>query len=189
MQKVAGGADGFLKGGIEAMRLRACVAIVLALVLSACGGRPAAPVGFVNQTRHSNAELQSLWQQAQQNVSQQIDLNPLEQERNNAAPNIVAGDKRAFSVSPHQLIVSSQADVSAAELYATTGTMRSDPTGLISCPTPCNVSYAPAYSLYTQPATRYAASWEFASNNFDVLVEYEFENQILNALGYDTRWR
>ena len=189
MQVSTSRADSSPKGGTEAMRLRSRIAFVLALVLSACGGRPAVPVGFINHTRHSDAELQSLWRQAQQNVSQQIDLNPLEQEMKNTPPNIVAGDARAWNVSPHQLMVSSQPDISAADLYATTGTMRSDPTGLISCPAPCNVTYAPAYSLYTQPATRYAASWEFSSNNFDVLMEYEFENQILNALGYDTRWR
>jgi hypothetical protein len=191
MQIATSCADSFRRGGTAAMRWRSRIAIVLALILSACGGRPAStqPIGFINQTKHSNADLQSLWQQAQQNLLQQIDLNPLEQEMNNAAPHIVPGDPRASSVSPHQLIVSSQPDISAAEFYATTGTMRPDPTGLISCPAPCNVTYAPAYSLYAQPATRYAASWEFSGNNFDVLVEYEFENQILNALGYDTRWR
>lgn len=184
-------ADGFMKGGTEAMRLGTRVAIVLALILSGCGGRVTPPVGFgfINQTKHSSAELQSLWQQAQQKLSQQIDLNPLEQEMNNAAPHILPGDARVWNISPHQLVVSSQPDISAAELYATTGTARTDPTGLISCPQPCNVTYAPAYSLYAQPATRYAASWEFSGNNFDVLVEYEFENQILNALGYDVRWR
>lgn len=189
MQNTNSFADGFLKARTEAMILRYRVAIVLVLILSACGGRPTPPIGFINRTRHSDAELQSLWQQAQQRISLQIDLNPLEQEMNNAAPRIVPGDRRALSVSPHQLVVSSQPDISAAELYATTGTTRSDPTGLISCPAPCNVTYAPAYSLYVQPTTRYAASWEFSSNNFDVLVEYEFENQILNALGYDVRWR
>jgi hypothetical protein len=116
-------------------------------------------------------------------------LNPLEQELNNAAPQIVSGDARVWTVSPHQLVVSSQADVSSMALYAATGMSRPDPTGLISCPQPCNVNYAPAYSLYNQPATRYAASWESSNNNFDVLGEYEFENQILNTLGYDTRWR
>ena len=191
MQVATSLADSFRKGGTAAMRWRSRIAIMLALILSACGGRPPSvqPVGFINQTRHSNAQLQSLWQQAQQSVSQQIDLNPLEQEMNSAAPSILAGDARAWSISPHQLVVSSQPDISAAELYATTGTMRPDPTGLISCPAPCNVTYAPAYSLYAQPATRYAASWEFSSNNFDVLVEYEFENQILRALGYDVKWR
>ena len=54
---------------------------------------------------------------------------------------------------------------------------------------PCNVSYAAAYSLYAQNVSRYAVSWEFAGNNFDALVQYEFENHILQALGYEMRWR
>jgi len=99
------------------------------------------------------------------------------------------GDARVWTVSPRQLAVSSQADISAATFYAATGTVRPDPTGLITCPQPCNVNYAPAYSLYRQATIRYAASWEFSGNNFDVLVEYEFENQILNALRYDLKWR
>jgi len=152
--------------------------------------RPTGTAGRIYQSdKHSDAELQSLWRQAQQNLSLQIDLNPLQQGDEQRPPHIVQGDTRALSVSPHQLVVSARPDISAAELYATTGTMRPDPTGLISCPAPSNVTYAPAYSPYAQPATRYAASWEFSSNNFDVLVEYEFENQILNVLGYDTRWR
>jgi hypothetical protein len=51
------------------------------------------------------------------------------------------------------------------------------------------VNYAPAYSEYAQPVSRYAASWESSESNFDFLVQYEFENQILHALGYDLRWR
>jgi hypothetical protein len=51
------------------------------------------------------------------------------------------------------------------------------------------VHYAPAYSLYTQPVSRYAASWESSENNFNFLVQYEFENQILKVLGYDVQWR
>jgi len=189
MQSTAARADGFLKSGIEAMRLQSRVAVLLTLVLAGCGGRATPAAGFINQTRHSDSELQSLWQAAQQNLSQQIDLNPLEQEMNNAAPHILPGDARVWTVSPRQLAVSSQADISAATFYAATGTVRPDPTGLITCPQPCNVNYAPAYSLYRQATTRYAASWEFSGNNFDVLVEYEFENQILNALGYDLKWR
>ena len=64
-----------------------------------------------------------------------------------------------------------------------------NPTGLIACPQPCNVSYAAAYSLYSQNVSRYAASWEFVGNNFDALVQYEFENHILQGLGYDMTWR
>ena len=165
--------------------LRALVLTIL--LLEGCGGSN--PARFINQTRHSDAEWWALWKAAQQNLSQQIDLNPLERSLNGAPAQILPGDARVWNVSPRQLAVSSQADVSATTLYAATGMSRSDPTGLISCPQPCNVSYAPAYSLYAQPVSRYAASWEFSGNNFDLLVQYEFENQILHALGYDMRWR
>ena len=167
--------------------------VLTCLVLSGCGSNPgdssAVPVGFVNETQHSDQQLWSLWKAAQQNLSQQIDLNPLQRQLSNAPPDILPGDARVLNISPHQLVVSSQPDVSASTLYAATGTERTDPTGLILCPQPCNVNYAPAYSLYAQPASHYAASWEFSGSNFDALVQYEFENQILNALGYDLRWR
>lgn len=160
------------------------------ILLNACAhDHPPPPIGFVNQTQHSDTQLWALWKAAQQNLSQQIDLNPLQRVLSNAAPEVLAGDPRVWNVSPHQLRVSSEPDVSSAILYAATGMQRSDPTGLIACPQPCNVHYAPAYSFYTQPITRYASSWESAQNNFDFLVQYEFENQILNVLGYDLRWR
>lgn len=160
------------------------------LLLNGCArDKSPAPIGFVNQTQHTDAQLGSLWNAAQRSLSQQIDLNPLQRTLTNAAPQILPGDPRALSLSPHQLVVSSQVDVSAAALYAATGMQRIDPTGLIVCPQPCNVHYAAAYSLYAQPASRYAASWESSETNFDFLVQYEFENQILNALGYDMRWR
>jgi hypothetical protein len=102
---------------------------------------------------------------------------------------MLPGDSRVMAVSPHWLVVSSQPDVTSASLYTATGSSRPDPTGLIVCPQPCNVNYAAAYSLYLRPASHYAASWEFAGNNFDSLVQYEFENQILKVLGYDMKWR
>ena len=120
-------------------------------------------------------------------------MNPLQRELYNSAPNIVPGDARVWSVSPKQLVVASQADVSSPTLLAATGMVRPDPTGLIACPQPCNVHFAPAYSLFTKPATHYAASWESSDSNsdgnFDALLQYEFQNQILHALGYDTTWR
>ena len=159
-------------------------------LLSGCGGdKPVPPVGFVNHTQHSDAQLWTLWHAAQQDLSQQVDLNPLQRTLTHVPPRVLPGDPRAWSISPHQLLVSSQPDVSAASLFSSTGINRADPTGLIACPQPCNVHYAPAYSLYAQPVTRYAVSWEPSENNFDFLVEYEFENQILNALGYDVQWR
>lgn len=189
MRNVGVPADEVLRVGCTVVRLPVRMAILVCLIFSGCGANPNSPVGFVNETKHSDAQLWSLWQAAQQSLAQQVDLNPLAQQLDNATPQILPGDARAFTVSPHQLVVSSQPDVSSAALYAATGTMHSDPTGLIACPQPCNVSYAPAYSLYGRPATNYAASWEFEGNNFDQLVQYEFENQILSVLGYDMRWR
>lgn len=182
-------ADVVLKIRGTRMCLHRWVVVIVCLVLWACGNNPAGEIGFVNETQHSDAQLWALWKTAQRNLSQEIDLNPLERQLHNAAPQIIPGDARALHTPPRHLVVSSQLDVSSATLYAVTGTAHPDPTGLIFCPQPCNVNYAPAYSLYAHPATHYAASWELAGNNFDVLVEYEFENQILNALGYDTAWR
>ena len=171
------------------MRRQQHAMVVGIVLLAGCGARTSPAIGFVNQTQHSDSQLWSLWKAAQQNLSQQIDLNPLQRTLNSAPAHIVPGDSRVWSVSPRQLAVSSQADVSSAALYAATGTNRPDPTGLISCPAPCNVNYAAAYSLHSTRVSRYAASWEFLGNNFDVLVQYEFENQILDALGYDMTWR
>jgi hypothetical protein len=164
---------------------------VLALgtvLLEGCGGRPNSGIGFINDTQHSDAQLFVPWTAAPRSLSQRIDLNPLQRTSVNVVPTIFPGDSRVWNVWPRHLSVSPQADVSSATLYAA-GTNRADPTGLISCPAPCNVNYSAAYSLYGQPVSRYAASWEFSGNNFDVLVEYEFENQIWHGLGYDMRWR
>jgi hypothetical protein len=165
-------------------------ALLLGVVLwSGCAGKESLPTGFVNHTRHSDVQLWDLWNSAQTHLSRQIDLNPLQRVFSDAPPDILPGDARVWNISPHQLLVISEADVPSAAYYAETGIVRSDPTGLIACPQPCNVNYTAAYSLYAPPLSRYAASWEFAGNNFDVLVEYEFENHILKALGYDMRWR
>ncbi len=147
------------------------------------------PIGFVNQTRHSDAYLWAIWKTAQRSVASQVDLNPLQQSAENAPPAILPGDARAFNVEPQQLTVASEPDVSSQALLAATGTLRPNPTGMIACPQPCDVRYTPAYSIYRPELTRYAASWESVSTNFDTILEYEFENQILFALGYDMRWR
>jgi len=168
-------------------RLRALA--LMMVLLQGCGGGVNPATGFINQTQHTDAELWVLWHAAQQNLSQQIDLNPLQRTQSNAVAEILPGDSRVWNVSPLQLTVASRQDVSSSALFAATGVNRTNPTGLIACPQPCNVRYAAAYSLYGPNVSRYAASWEFAGNNFDALVEYEFENQILWALGYDMSWR
>jgi hypothetical protein len=165
--------------------------VVLAVVLLGCGESPpsSAPAGFINHTQHSDAELQALWTEAQRSVAQQIDLNPLQRLSNSVPPDIRPGDPRALSAEPYQLLVTAEIDVSSEALFAATGERQSDPTGLIVCPQPCNVRYSTAYSFYHPELTKYAASWEFAGDNFSVILEYEFENHILNTLGYDTTWR
>jgi len=170
---------------------RSVITVSLTVILLGCGGSPhsPAPVGFVNQTQHSDADLQAIWAEAQQHVAQQIDLNPLQQLSDNVSPETRPGDPRALSVEPHQLLVAPEPDVSSGTLFAATGQQRSDPTGLIACPRPCNVRYTTAYSLYQPELTKYAASWEFDENNFSVILEYEFENHILSTLGYDMTWR
>lgn len=189
MQRAGISAD--VLSGIQATTMRARVHLLIlgCVLFSGCGNGPGADVGFINETQHSDAQLWTLWKAAQTTLSRQIDLNPLQRQFSSVAPHMLPGDPRALGVSPHQLVVSPQPDVTSSVLYTATGTMRPDPTGLIVCPQPCNVSYAAAYSLYLSPASHYAASWEFSGNNFDELVQYEFENHILKTLGYEMRWR
>jgi hypothetical protein len=167
------------------------VTLIVTVVLLGCAGNPLSPpaAGFINQTLHSDADVQTIWEEAQQSVAQKIDLNPLQRVSNNVPADMRPGDPRAFNVEPHRLSVSPVPDASPEVLLAATGEQHADPTGLIACPQPCNVRYAAAYSFYQPELTRYAASWEFAGDNFNVILEYEFENHILNALGYNMEWR
>ena len=127
------------------------------------GAREARTVRYlqdvVNQTQHSDAELQIICTEAQKSASQKIDLNPLQRPSNNVRPDTLAGDPRAWSVEPHQLLGAAVPDVSSEDLLAATGEHRSDPTGMIECPQqPCNVRYTTAYSFYQPELTKYAAS-------------------------------
>jgi hypothetical protein len=164
--------------------------LVLILVLAGCGGGlpGRASVAFVNRTQHSDADLHAIWNAAQQTLSHALDLNPLQRIGTNVAADIQPGDVRALRVTPRQLLVWPQPDVPSSTLLAATNVYRADPTGLIACPRPCNVRYAAAYS-FPPNLTRYAASWEFRGDNFSVILQYEFENQILDQLGYSLRWR
>lgn len=160
------------------------------LILLGCGEpHGSAPGGFLNQTQHADAALWTIWGAAQQSVAAKIDLNPVERQALHTPPEIVPGDPRAYEVQPHQLLVASAPDISSQALFVQTGIQRADPTGMIACPQPCDVLYAAAYSLYQPPVVRYAKSWEFAGDNFSTILQYEFENQILFALGYDVKWR
>jgi len=171
--------------------LRILLKLVPILLLCGCGGGlpESLPAGFLNETRHSDEQLWTIWKTAQQILSQRVDLNPLQRSMSGAKADIHPGDSRALQVKPHQLLVSPEVDVSSSTLFATTGTYRADPTGMIACPQPCNVRYAAAYSWYQRHTTRYAGSWERQGDNFSFILEYEFENHILAALGYSLKWR
>ncbi len=140
--------------------MRNVFTVIVTVVLLGCEGSPHSPVsaGFVNQTQHSDAELQVICTEAQKSVSQQIDLNPLQRLSNNVRPDTLPGDPRAWSVEPHQLLGAAVPDVSSEDLLAATGEHRSDPTGMIECPQPCNVRYTTAYSFYQPELTKCAAS-------------------------------
>jgi hypothetical protein len=158
------------------------------VILLGCGGGHSGDVanGFVNHTRHPDSDLWAMWRAAQASLARQIDLNPVEQ---GAEATILPGDSRALQVNPSVLTVAPVPDVSSQALFASTGTERSDPTGMIACPQPCSVRYSTAYSRYQPALTRYAASWESNEASFRTILEYEFENHILFSLGYDMRWR
>jgi hypothetical protein len=109
---------------------------------------------------------------------------------NGTPPDIRPGDSRAWQVVPRELNVSPEPDISSQALSAATGVHRSDPTGMIACPAPCNVRFAVAYSRYSPVhLVAYAKSWDSDAQNFSPILEYEFENQIMYSLGYDMRWR
>ena len=165
--------------------------LILTMVLVGCGGGASdvLPIGFVNQTRHSVAELWTIWKTAQQRLAKKIDLNPLQRSLPGVIADIRPGDSRVLRQAPHQIRVARAPDVASGTLFGATGVLRTDPTGLIACPQPCNVRYAAAFSKYDLRLTKYAESREFEGDNFAIILEYEFENQILSGLGYEMRWR
>jgi hypothetical protein len=165
--------------------------LILTMVLVGCGGGASdvLRVGFVNQTRHSMAELWTIWKDAQRSLANKIDLNPLQRSFPGVQADIRPGDSRALRAAPYQIRVAAHPDVASGILFGMTGVLRTDPTGLIACPQPCNVRFAAAFSKYDLHLTKYAESWEFEGDNFSIILEYEFENQILSGLGYNMRWR
>ncbi len=163
-----------------------CVVLV-AFLLVGCGNNKPVTVGFLNETKHSDADLWVIWSAAQNSLAARINLDPLQAPAGDAMQ-AVPGDPRALSVMPHHLTVAPETDISSSALAAA-GVYRTNPTGLIRCPQTCNVRYTAAYSLYQPASVRYAASWESSESNFREILKYEFENQILFALGYNVNWR
>src|SRR6266702_2377457 len=123
---------------LRSARRRRLLVVLTCLWLAGCGGGfpSGLPTGFINQTQHSDTELWAIWKTAQQELAQEVDLNPLQQSLYDAPGDIHPGDPRALSAMPHQLLVAAQPDVASTVLFGVTGVQRPDPTGLIACPAP-----------------------------------------------------
>src|SRR5436305_2077612 len=134
---------------LRSARRRRLLVVLACLWLAGCGGGfpSGLPTGFINQTQHSDTELWAIWKTAQQELAQEVDLNPLQQSLYDAPANIRPGDARAMSAKPHQLLVAAQPDVASSVLFGMTGVQRADPTGLIACPAPCNVPQPPIHCI------------------------------------------
>jgi len=159
---------------------------LLATLLTGCGARSA---GFVNETAmHSDTQLMQLWHQAQQDLAQQIDLNPIQHIRYGTPETILPGDPRALSFNPLMITVRVIPDMTPDQLLVY-GLVSPEPTGMIICPQPCDGPVARAYSTPSRYRTHIAASWEHNEPDWEFIVVYEFENHILYGLGYDTSWR
>jgi hypothetical protein len=162
-------------------------ALFVLMLLTACG--TPAPVGFVNETAiHSDAQLMKLWQQAQQDVSQSIYLNPIQHLLYGAPQNFLPGDARALKFKPPMITVRVVPDLTSAQLLVY-GVDRPVPTGMVVCPQPSDEQVATAFSSPAKRLTHVAASWEQNEPDWDYIVVWEFETHILYGLGYDISWR
>ncbi len=174
--------------GLRAKQPSAGTALFLLITLLAgCGaGRP---VGFINETAmHSEAQLMELWHQAQQNLSQQVYLNPVQNALYGTPEYLLPGDSRALRFNPRMITVKVIPDLTSAQLLVY-GVDRPAPTGMIYCPQPCDGRVAMAFSNPAHYRTHVAASWEHNEPEWDYITVYEFENHILYGLGYDIPWR
>jgi hypothetical protein len=174
--------------GLRVKQLSAGAVLFLVIVLlTGCGA--AAPIGFINETAlHSDAQLMELWHQAQQDVSQAVYLNPIQHLFYGAPEDLLPGDSRALSFNPHMITVRVIPDLTPAQLLVF-GVDRSEPTGMIVCPQPSDERTAVAFSSPAKRRTHVAASWEHSEPDWDYIVVWEFETQILYGLGYDISWR
>src|SRR2546421_7705610 len=114
--------------------------LILTMVLVGCGGGASdvLPVGFVNQTQHSVAELWTIWKNAQQNLAKNVDLNPLQRSFPGAVADIRPGDSRALRAAPHQIRVAGGPDAAFGAFFAVTSVVRTEPPRVVPCPPPGN---------------------------------------------------
>jgi hypothetical protein len=165
--------------GLRAKQPSAGAALfLLVALLTSCG--TARPVGFVNETAfHSDAQLMKLWHQAQQDLSQQVYLNPVQHILYGTPEDLLPGDSRALKFNPRMITVKVIADLTSTQLLAYG----------MNLPQPCDQRVGMAFSNPAQYRTHAAASWEHNEPEWDYIIVYEFENHILYGLGYEIPWR
>jgi hypothetical protein len=174
--------------------------LLFVAALTACGGSQLAPspspscatASFDNRTNGgvTDAQLEALWQQAQQDLATQtIPLNPVTVLMQGAVPDLITPDSRALGVQPKCIAVIAVPDLTVAQLQAenpsTALQHNTNPTGVIHCPEGAQAKYCCAYTASNNEGVYVTAS---ELQNFGA-TGWEFENIILARLGYNTSGR
>lgn len=179
------------------VNLASFVVLLFAAALTGCGGgkfnsTPSRTTGFDNQTNRAatDAQLQTLWQQAQQELATQpIALNPVAVQMHGATLVSIAPDSRASAVQPQGVAVIAVPDLTVAQLQAENPGValqhNTDPTGVIHCPEGALAKYCHSFTASNNEAAYVSTSMVL---NFGA-TGWEFENIILARLGYDTAGR
>ncbi len=156
-----------------------CAGIIGKNQMSGCTG------GFVDNAGVSLQNLQQQWSTAQGSVARGVVLNALQVTLTGAPPQKSAPNPSALNIQPDCVEVTAVQDAPVSQLvqYGIEYANLHDPTGLIIC-TECQPQVVHSYVYVNAPAKVFVAS-SIAS----YALEYEFENIILNQLGYDTSER
>jgi hypothetical protein len=178
--------------------LASAAVLLFVATFTACGGSQSAPTpscsatSFDNQTNGgaTEAQLQALWQHAQQELAtQQISLNPVAVLVNGGALQTIAPDSRATSVQPQCVAVISVPDLTVAQLQAENPGIalqhNTDPTGAIHRPEGALAKYCHSFTASNNQTAFVSVSMVL---NFGA-TGWEFENIILSRLGYSTAGR
>ena len=162
---------------------------LIALFFCGCGAvpdssPPDATVLFINETSASNSALMQQWTTAQQNIAvKPSDMNPVTRLLVPGTPAVtIQQDPRALTVLPRGLKVVAVPDISISQLVLRDPAWgrQSDPSGVIDC----GAKLLAHSCVDIQANTVYSAS-----SLIPQALEWEFENVILNSLGYDVSGR
>jgi hypothetical protein len=145
-------------------------------------GRSSAPTasclsGFINQTGLPTSALLAQWTRAQNSIA--VNGVYLDAAIHNPPTHLVV-DARAMNTQPNCITVISVPDIPVAQLppaYAQAG--YTDPSGVIQCS-----------GLYVHSCVYIGSKTVYTASSIEgTAPEYEFENLILAALGYDLSGR